>query len=273
MGWRQERIAALQFAGQRRDRGNIEVAAGKRRFCRPAVAGLGAAQVGRQAFKRLLGQPSIGGDLAAIDRKQRCPSRGIELEDIVARGGLGLAGAVIIERTNAGVSPHHVRRPNRLSKVFADRIAEIRNLLGRGFHLGWIASVVAVGGANQREIFLIGNDEHDAAVAVLKYVCPVMGIELWDDDVRALHQPHFGFGIDARAACQHILDPRARGVDQRPGVDGAALATQTVFNGDSPDSVRLQDLNRTGAGADISPAIRGVARRQHHQAGVIHETV
>ncbi len=205
MGRRQERIAAHQFRGQRRDRGDVEVAAGQRRFRGPAFAGLevlagrGTAQIGRQPLQRLLGEAAIGGDLAAIDRQQRRAAGGVEFEHVIAGGGLGFAGAVVIERANAGIGPDHVRRLDRLGQIFADGSTEIFDFLGRGLHLGGVAVVVAIGGADQREIVLVGNDEDNPAVAVLEHVGAVVGIEFRHHDVGALHQPHFGPGVDTGA--------------------------------------------------------------------------
>src|ERR1700730_5945181 len=118
----------------------------------------------------------MGGDLAAIDRQQRRAGV-VEFEYIFAGGGLGFAGAVVIERTHAGIGPDHVLRLDRLGQIFADGIAEVFDFLIGGFHLGRIAMVIAIGGADQREIVLIGNHKDDAAVAVLEHVGAIMRVE------------------------------------------------------------------------------------------------
>ena len=61
----EKRIVARQLRGQRRDRRDIEIAAGQRRLARSSPARLGAAQIGREPLERLLGQAAIGRDLAA----------------------------------------------------------------------------------------------------------------------------------------------------------------------------------------------------------------
>src|SRR6476620_10368540 len=160
-------IFSDQLGGQRRYCRDVQITAGQRRFCGPALARLGAAQIRREAFERFLGEAAIGRDLAAVDRQQRRAAGRVEFENVVAGGGLGFAGAVVIERANAGIGPDHVLGPDRFCQIFADGIAEVFYLFGRGFDLGGIAVVIAIGGADQREILLIGNDENDAAVAVL----------------------------------------------------------------------------------------------------------
>ena len=125
---RQERMIAHQFRGQRDHGGDIHVAAGQRRGRGPAFLGLGAVQIRRKPLQRLLGKAAIGRDLAAIDRQQRRAAGRIELEHVVARGGLGFAGAVVIERTHAGVIPDHVGRLDGLCQIFADGVAEIFDL-------------------------------------------------------------------------------------------------------------------------------------------------
>ena len=73
----------------------------------PSLA-LALRKYGDKPFQRFFGEAAIGGDLAAIDRQQRHAAGGLEFEHIIAGGGLGFAGAVIIERTNAGIGPDHI---------------------------------------------------------------------------------------------------------------------------------------------------------------------
>src|SRR3979490_724536 len=173
---RQKRIVAPRFRRWRGDRRNVEIAAGQRRFGGPAFAGLGAAQIWRQTFERLLGEAPIGGDLAAVDRQPRRAAGVVEFENVIAGSGLGFAGAVVIQRPNAGIGPDHVLGLDRFRQIFADGIAEVFDLFGRGFTLGRGAIAVAIGGADQREVVLVRNDEDDPAVAVLKHVGAVVRI-------------------------------------------------------------------------------------------------
>ena len=270
---RQERVAAHQFGGQCCDRRDVHIAAGQRRLCGPAVARLGAAQIGRKPFQRLLGEAAIGRDLAAIDRQQRRAAGLVELENIIAGGRLGFAGAVVIERADAGIGPHHVLGLDRLGQIFADGIAEIFDFRSRRLHLGRVAIVIAIGGADQREIVLVGNHKDDAAVAVLKHVGAVMRIEFRHHDMGALHQPHLGLGVDAGAGRQHLLDPRSAGIDQRAGLNGAALAAGGVFDGDLPDSIAGADFDGARTGTDFGAAVGRVARGEDHQPRVIDKAI
>ena len=64
------------------------------------------------------------------------------------------------------------------------------------------------------------------------------------------------------------------GVDQRAGVNGARARRLTVFSTVTCQiPSRLPDLDGAGAGADFGAAIGGVARGEHHEAGVIDEAV
>ena len=57
----------------------------------------------RQTVERLLRQPPIGRDLAAIDREERRLAVAlVEGQEIVAGDVLGLAGAVVMERADPG---------------------------------------------------------------------------------------------------------------------------------------------------------------------------
>ena len=104
----EEGIAALELGDQAVDVGHAHVAAGQRPFAGPAFARFRTAKIGREPFQRLFGEPAVGRDLAAIDREQRHAAGCVELEHVVARRGLGFAGAVVIERSHAGIGPDHV---------------------------------------------------------------------------------------------------------------------------------------------------------------------
>src|ERR1700722_17153696 len=120
----------------------------------------------------------MGGNLAAINRQQRRAAGRIVLQNIFAGGSLGFARTVVIERADAGISPDHVIGPDRLGQIFADGSAEIFDLLAGRLYLGGIAFIVPVGGADQREIVLIGNVEDNPAIAVLEHVGAGMRIQL-----------------------------------------------------------------------------------------------
>src|SRR3569832_2588982 len=212
-------------------------------------------------------------DLAAIDREQRRAAGQIELEHIFAGRGLGFARAVVVERAYAGIGPDHIGRLHRFGEIFADGGAEIFDLRRGRFHEGGIAVVVLIGGADQREVILIGNDEDDAAVAVLEHVGAVVIVELAHHDVRSLHEPHFRPRVDARSRRQHLFAPWAAGVDQHARADHRALAASSILRRHFPDAVDLAYFGRAGAGVDFSTAIGGIARGEYDEARVVDEAI
>ncbi len=120
----------------------------------------------------------------------------LELQHIVARRLLRLRGAVVIERPHRRIAPDDVAGDHRLVEIFAGGGAEIVGLLFGDPHVLRIAAVIAIGGADQREILLIGNGEDDAVVGVLEEIGARPLELLLDDDVAALHQPHMpGLGL------------------------------------------------------------------------------
>ena len=61
-------------------------------------------------------------------------------------------------------------RLHRLREILARRGAEIVDLGVADLHVVRIAGIVLVGGADQRELVLVGNGEDDAAVLVLEEI-------------------------------------------------------------------------------------------------------
>ena len=109
----------------------------------------------RQPRHRRFGQPAIRRELAAEHRQEgRFTGGRVQLQHVVARRVLRLAGTVVQQRTHAGVAPDDVRGIDRPAQIGADRAAQIRLLLRRARHLGRIAVEILVGGADQGEIVL-----------------------------------------------------------------------------------------------------------------------
>src|SRR5581483_7869513 len=97
----------------------------------------------------------------------RSATLAVEQEDVVAGGGLGLAGAVVVERAHAGVGPHHVVGTHGPREAGAGGGAQVVDLLAGGVGRRGVAVIVAVGGADEGEVALVGNGEDDAAVRML----------------------------------------------------------------------------------------------------------
>ena len=82
----------------------------------------------------LFGEVARGGDLAAEHREQwrgAGVAERVEFEDIVARDRLGFAGAVVIERANAGPGRGDVGRGDLAGEMLVRSVAEIGDLARR----------------------------------------------------------------------------------------------------------------------------------------------
>ena len=144
-----------------------------------------------QLLQRVLGELAVGRDLAAEDRQQRRPAvAGVEVEDIVAGDGRGVAAGVVVERPHAGIGPDDVGGRDLALEVAVDHPAQIVGLVRRDRGRRRVALVGHVGGADQAELALERDHEHDPLVVVLQDVGVLARIEPGHDDVRALDQPH-----------------------------------------------------------------------------------
>src|SRR5690606_36373605 len=110
------------------------------------------------------------------------------LQHVVARRFLRLARTVVEERANAGIGPDDIVAPDGLGEIFAGRSAKIVDFRIADANTPRIALIVAVGRTDQRELFLIGNGEHDTPVRVLEEVGARIGELLLHHDVAALHE-------------------------------------------------------------------------------------
>ena len=133
-----------------------------------------------EVAQHLLGEPPVGRDLAAEDRDDgRRVARRVGLEHVVARRRLRFARAVVVERADAGIAPDDVGDRDGLARNSpTPRGRDSRLPRREADTLRGIAVIVAVGGADQREVALEGNGEDDAPVRVLKDVGAVVVVEL-----------------------------------------------------------------------------------------------
>src|SRR5258707_475652 len=147
MRWFKECIVLRELPGER---GGLASAPSRQSpECRPAGAMPAEwRKKGREASKCSLGEASVGGDLAAEDRQQRrAPWRRIEFQHIVPRRGLSVTRMIIMERSHAGIAPHHIGGRKRSRKKFRSPCAEKSNFTpGRG-ELRRTAGKIQFGGA------------------------------------------------------------------------------------------------------------------------------
>ena len=153
----------------------------------------------------------------------------------------------------------------------ADR-QEVIDFLVADLHLGRVALVFAVGGADQGETLQVGNGEDDAAILVLQDERLLTLEQARHDDVAALDQ------ADAigRALLQVLADetchPGAGGIDQRAGADRQQAAIGP-FQMNVPQALAAPGADAAGAGMDVRAMLAGAHGVEYHQAGVVDPAV
>lgn len=143
----------------------------------------------RKLCQRRLCETAIGGDLAADDMQQRWTGAHIQVQAIVPADRGRIAGAVIVERANAGKAPDDHLPRDRVAEKPICEIEQVVDFGVRNMRVLGIALKALVGGSDQREGVLEGQREDDAAIAVLKQVSLVRAVETRDDDMAAFDEP------------------------------------------------------------------------------------
>jgi hypothetical protein len=232
-----------------------------------------AVQVRSELLQGVLGQAPIGGDLAAEDGEQgRLPRRGVEVEDIVPRRLLRGARAVVVEGTNPRECPDHVLRAHGIAEIRAGSGAEVGDLGRARAHRVRRAGMILVGGADQREIALVGNGEHDAPVAVLEDVGPVVPVEARHHDMASPDEAHARRRVPAGDLREDPCDPGARRIDEsaRPCVPHGAVIRAGV---EMPEVADPSRRGHAGPGPDVGATLGRVLRVQDHQAGILDPAI
>ena len=241
-----------------------EIAAGQRRLRGPARRH----RIERRKLRdRPLRAQPRGGDVAAENRDQRrLVTPVVERHRAVP---LISPARRLHHHVGAGKRAHHVDGLDPLAEIAVRRIAEIGDVAGRHRDDGGIALEGMAGGADQREIALIGACEDQPSVAVLEHIDVVAVEQAADHDLA-----HLDGGDVRRRHAQHGLgDGRRPGpgrVDDRPCRDH--LAKAAIFRHQPP----LLAAFRPGAaraGTDHGAARRGIDGGQNHQAGIVHDAV
>ncbi len=167
----------------------------------------------------------IGRDLAAKDIQQGA-GLGIafQLQHIFAGGFLRLGSAVVEQRAHTGIAPHDLVAGDGETEIFAGRGAEIVFFVLADRHRGRIAGIIAVGGADQGEVILVGNGENDPAVAILENIAAVMAVEPPHHNMAALDQADMVARRFVRNAIENLIDPGPGGIDHQAGTHLAHLA-------------------------------------------------
>src|SRR6476659_5548501 len=128
---------------------NGKVSAWQRRIRRPGSRLDTLRQKRLQPIDHFFCEAAVGGDLAAEDRDNgRGTRRRIELQHIVARCSLRVAGPVIVERADASIAPNHVWSVDGVFEALRDSPTKIVHLFRGRRGLAGIALKITVGRAD-----------------------------------------------------------------------------------------------------------------------------
>ena len=192
----------------------------------------------------------------------------VEFENVVAGRFLRLGGAIVIERTDAGIGPQHLVGGDRRPEVIACRVAKILDFLFRYAHRIEVAAVIEVGRANQGVVAFERDDEEYPPVLVLQDVAAVVAEQTPDDDVTAFDEPDSGRGRNLERRLKNFVDPGAACVYQRARSNLANASALFVPHDQRPEAALSGSAQATRAGRDDRALVGRVARVQDHKAGV-----
>ncbi|EME01031.1 hypothetical protein B381_05966 [Stutzerimonas stutzeri NF13] len=241
------------------------------RLCRPAFTH--AREERLELRHRRLGELAVGGELAAEHRKQRCLFFFRRQRQGVITGNRGgVIRFVVAQRPDAGEGMHDVPGLELLAKVRVGHAQYVGDLLLADAHLGRVATVLSVGGADHGVAIQVGDGEDDAPILVLHDVGLLAVIQLGHDDVAALNQADAVWRALLQVFTDELCDPGTGGVDQRLGAKRKATAVLAPQL-DMPDAAGTLGAQALGAGMDV----RAVLPRRHgveyHQPRVVDPTV
>lgn len=248
-----------------------EIPAGERRRGSPGLTS-GLTQRRLQELQGMFGQTPIGGDLATKNREYRRAGSFFEIEDIIPGHCRSIGGMIVIQRAHTGITAHHVCGNDGFSQIMGSTAAEVGGLLGTDLHLRGISVVGDVGGADEAEAALVGNDENDPPVGILQDEGKVLVIKARDDDVAALHLAHAFMGVQTQSRTQDLSHPGAGGIDQTARTQRFPLAAGRLdFR--IPDSIHGGCLAQRRVQTNLRAALPGIDSVQHHQATVFDPTI
>ena len=157
-------------------------------------------------------------------------------------------------------------------EVCVDHFQQVIGFAVGDRHFGWIAGVLAVGGADQGEVVQVRNSENDALIFVLQNVRMFTFVQLWHDDVAALNQTDAVWRFHLQVVTNELGNPRTRGVDQCFGGDREQAAVGALKI-QVPQTFGAACADATGLGVHMGaffPRSHGV---QHHEAGVVDPAI
>ncbi|CCE05018.1 hypothetical protein BRAS3843_1250017 [Bradyrhizobium sp. STM 3843] len=221
----------------------------------------------------MLRQPAIRRDLAAEDGEQRRRIvRAIDLEHIVARDCGRIFRVVVVERPDARKHMHNVARPRRSLKIAMQDLQQVGDLRCVDRDVLRSTVIYNVGGADQRELFLIRIDEDDATIRILQQIGLRSAPKFRHHDVASLHKPHVICGVHPGHALQDLLNPGPRGIDQSPCPHNLRIAVLALQLED-PDLALSSCAHCPRAGQDRGAIARGIDQIENDKPGVVHPAV
>ncbi len=108
---------------------------------------------------------------------------GRQCQSVVAGNGRWVVRFVIAQRANACIGAENVTALKLMIEVGVDHVEQVVGFLIGDRHLGRIARVFTVGGADQCETIKVRNAENDALVFVLQNVGVLAFIQPRDDQM------------------------------------------------------------------------------------------
>ena len=260
----QPRIAPLDRAQEHREAALRQVAAGE--LCARGPGGRAHAEGRSETVHRVLGQAAVGGDLAPEHRQQ---GRGLllELQGVVARDPHRVARFIGEQRPHARVAPHDIGRRELLPEVAVGERAQVGHFPGVDGYRRRIGAVIHIRGAEQSEVVLVGDREHDAPVLVLEDVGEAMSEQPRYHDVAALHEAHLARGAHRGGLGEEPAHPGAGGVHHRARLDDAQLAAAAERC--APEGAARRQPLTAGVGEDGGAARARIECVQHHESRIV----
>jgi hypothetical protein len=128
--------------------------------------------------------------------------------------------------------------------------------------------IVDVGGADQREVALVRNRKHDAAVGMLEDVGAIVVEQFAHDDVAALDQPQrLGCRL-ADGGLQELRGPRPARIDKTSRCY-ARHAAARPFQRSLPVPGVTHGRDAARVGQDSGAVVKRADRIEHHQARIV----
>ncbi len=233
-----------------------------------------AAVVRRQFLQRVLGELTIGGELAAKDRQQRGFTVVIvNIQRVIAGDGLRRIGLVIAQRAHAGVGPDDIFTGELLFEVAVVDLQQIANFALVDLNVFRIALVLHVGGADDREFIHPRDHKDDTLIFVLQNVRLLLGVHARHHDMAAFNQADTVRRWQVHPVVKELFHPWTGRVHQATSLPAEFLTAVDIFCFDDPQAVFTFCRDSAGAGTDFTAFLDHHLRVGEHQARIVDPAV